>query len=81
MIALVTQLPVHTVGINWSSVLTIVGSVVVIMSTVLGFLAKLITVAITKAIDKLRIDVIDGMEKRLSLLEQIVLRRRRRNII
>lgn len=64
---------VHTSGINWESVITIVGSVVTVLSVVFGLIARSVShyVAnkITQAIDKLRIDVIDSMDKRVTSLE------------
>jgi hypothetical protein len=72
---MLAQTAVHTVGINWSSVLTIICSVVGAMAVIFAFIARLVTSAVTNSIDKFRIEVIAKMEVRLSILEQIVLRK------
>ena len=63
---------VHTAGINWASVLTIIGSIVACMSVVFAAIARLVTSAITTAIDKFRIEVVAKMESRLAILETLV---------
>jgi uncharacterized membrane protein len=64
---------VHTTGINWASVLTIicavVGALALIFGVITRFFAKYISDRITGAIDKLRIDVIASMDKRVTILE------------
>lgn len=65
----------HTVGINWPSVLTIICAIVGAVAIIFAGIAKVVTNAVTNSIDKFRIEVIAKMETRLSILEQIVLRR------
>jgi hypothetical protein len=65
---------VHTVGINWASVITIICSIVAALAIIFAFIARLVTGAVTNSIDKFRIEVISKMDVRLSILEQIVLR-------
>lgn len=60
---------VHTIGINWASVLTIVSAVVVIMTAVLGVLTRYVASKVTGAIDKFRIDVFDPLEGRVTAVE------------
>ena len=64
---------VHTTGINWASVVTIVCSVVgalaIIFAAITRFFAKYISDRITGAIDKLRLDVLAQMDKRVTILE------------
>jgi hypothetical protein len=75
---------VHTAGINWASVLTIISSTVVALSIVLGFairfFAKYIANQVTTAIDKLRLDVLAAMDKRIAVLEATDKRNRTRII-
>jgi hypothetical protein len=66
---------VRTTGINWASVLTIICSIVGALAIIFAFMAKLVTNAVTTSIDKFRIEVIAKMDVRLSILEQIVLRK------
>jgi hypothetical protein len=63
---------VHTVGINWASVVTIVASVVVIMTAMLGVLARYVAAKITSAIDKFRIEAFEPLEGRVTVVETIV---------
>lgn len=60
---------VHTTGVNWVSVATITGAVVILMTTVLGFTAKYIASKITASISQLRIEVVDKLDTRLSIVE------------
>ncbi len=64
---------VHTTGINWASVITIVCSVVgalaIIFAAITRFFARYISDRITGAIDKLRLDVLAQMDKRVTILE------------
>jgi hypothetical protein len=66
---------VHTIGINWLSVLTICGIVVGMLSVVLGglfgFIAKYVANQITIAIDRFSLNVITRMDKRLTILETL----------
>lgn len=73
---------VHTVGINWDSVLTIVSAVVVIMTAVFSVLARYVAMKITGSIDKFRIESFDPLESRVTQVEarQGVTRRRRRDV-
>jgi hypothetical protein len=71
---------VHTSGINWASVLTIVCSIVGALAIVFGFItrfaAKYISREITASIDKLRVEIVSKMETRISLLEMAVFGRK-----
>jgi hypothetical protein len=66
---------VRTSGINWESVLTIVFGSVATLSIVLGFLlrftGKYISDKITGAIDRLRIDVLLQIDRRVVVLETL----------
>lgn len=64
---------VHTSGIDWASVITMVSSVVVIMSLVLAVIGKFIANKITSAIDGFRIEVIAKLDTRITILEQAAL--------
>lgn len=60
---------VHTSGINWQSVIAIVGGTITIMSIVFGLFAKVISDKITNAINKFRIDVVTQLDLRLTSVE------------
>jgi len=64
---------VHTSGINWESVGTIIAAVVAAMTFVLGLFARYVSGQITGAIDKFRIDVIARLDTRITILEYEVL--------
>lgn len=64
---------VHTSGINWESVGTIIAAVVAAMTFVLGAFAKYVSGQITGSIDKFRIDVIARLDTRITILEYEVL--------
>jgi hypothetical protein len=70
-----TLATVHTAGINWPSVFTIVFGSVATLSIILGFLLRFtgryISDKITGAIDRLRIDVILEMDRRVVVLETL----------
>lgn len=74
---MLTAATVHTTGINWESVAVIAGIVVGLMSTVLGFFAKLIGNQITAAINKFRVDVIGLLENRMTAMESRQANRKR----
>lgn len=61
---------VHTAGINWESVGTIIAATVAAMSFVFGVFARYVSGRITAAIDRFRIDVISKMDVRISILEE-----------
>ena len=61
---------VHTTGINWESVGTIIAATVAAMSFIFGLSARYVSGRITTAIDKFRIDVISKMDTRISILEE-----------
>lgn len=61
---------VHTVGVNWESVGTIIAATVAAMSFIFGLFARYISGRITAAIDRFRIDVISKMDVRISILEE-----------
>jgi hypothetical protein len=64
---------VHTSGINWESVATIVVSVVVSLSTIFGLIArsmaKYVASHIATSIDRFRIDVVSALADRVASLE------------
>jgi hypothetical protein len=64
---------VHTAGINWASVLTIVCSVVGALGIIFGFIARAVTKslsrAITDAIRDFQISVVNLLATRLSIVE------------
>jgi hypothetical protein len=72
MIAQTVQ-TVHTAGINWASVLTIVCALVGAMGVVFGVLAKWITTSlnrtITDSINVFRISVVSELANRLTVVE------------
>jgi hypothetical protein len=70
--------PVHTTGVNWESVATITGVLVVILTAILGLFAKWIAAQITGAIDRFHLNVITVLDKRLSALELTVNATRKR---
>lgn len=63
---------VHTTGVNWMSVLTIIGGVVAIMSTIITAVALFISGKITAAINLFRIQVVNQLDLRLTKVEQTV---------
>jgi hypothetical protein len=63
---------VQTSGINWESVFAISASVCAIMVAVVGAFVKIVGNQITRAIDKLRIDVLSNLEQRLAVVEAII---------
>jgi hypothetical protein len=74
-----TQAVMHTTGVNWESI----GTLLACITAVFGVLARLITLAITRAIDRFRIEVVDKLDKRMIAIETdveflIAERRRRR---
>lgn len=60
---------VHTAGVNWQATVAIVGSVVIIMSAVIGVFSRWIAGQITGAINKFRIDVVAQLDIRLTAVE------------
>lgn len=70
---------VHTVGINWVSVATIVCSSVTVLSVVLGFIirtmARYISGQITTAITQFRVEVIEPMASDVAALKAMGRRR------
>lgn len=67
-----TTTVVHTTGINWESVATIVAAVVGALTALITIVGRYLSNRITGAIDKFRVDVIGRMDTRISLLEQQV---------
>jgi hypothetical protein len=63
---------VHTTGINWPSVLTIVCAIVGALAIIFGVIARAVSNSVTSAIDHFRIEVITKMDTRLALLELAV---------
>lgn len=66
---------VQTTGINWESVSAIVVAITTVLSLVVAWLSRSIGNQITRAIDRLRIEVIAKLERRVTLLEAIVMKR------
>jgi hypothetical protein len=64
---------VHTTGVNWVSVITIVASVVATISIIGGvfikYLSGSIKEGIVAAIDRFRIDVVNKLDLRLTAVE------------
>lgn len=73
---MLTSAAVHTTGINWDSVATIVTSIVTAISLIGGFMikrfAKYLGDRIDRAIDKLRIDPIGKLDTRLVRVEAVL---------
>jgi hypothetical protein len=69
----IAQTAVHTVGINWPSVITIICSIVAALGVIFGFLARAVTKslsrAITDAIRDFQISVVNLLATRLSIVE------------
>ena len=72
MIWLLAETTVKTSGINWESVAAIVTCVVTVMTVLFGVFARLVSGQITSSIDRLRIEVIAVMDKRLAIVETIL---------
>lgn len=60
---------VHTTGINWESVLTIVGAVCVILTTLGTYVARYVAGNVTTAINNFKIDVVAKLDTRLTTVE------------
>jgi BMFP domain-containing protein YqiC len=60
---------VHTSGINWASVAAITTAVVLVMSTIFATVARYVSSQVTGAINKLRVDVINKLDTRLTAVE------------
>lgn len=61
---------VHTTGINWASVLTIILTVVTLVSFIVGFTSRYLGNRITGSIDKFRIEVVSQLDTRLTKVEE-----------
>jgi hypothetical protein len=72
MLAEVVQ-TVHTSGVNWASVLTIVCSLVAALGIIFGAIAKYVTSSLTRstaeAIQRFQLSVVSTLATRLSVLE------------
>lgn len=66
---------VQTTGINWESVSAIIVAFTTVLGLLLTWLSRSIGNQITRAIDRLRIEVIAKLERRVTLLEAIVMKR------
>jgi hypothetical protein len=62
---------VHTSGVNWESVIAIVGGVVTIMTVIFGLFARYVSNSITGSIDRFRIEVIQKLDRRITVLETL----------
>jgi hypothetical protein len=60
---------VHTTGINWESVTAIVGCIVLLMTTIGGIFAWYVSIRITSAIDRFRVDVVTTLAVRVAAVE------------
>jgi hypothetical protein len=60
---------VHTTGVNWTSVVTIVGSVCVILGAMGTVIARYVSGQVTSAINVFRVDVVSKLDNRLSAVE------------
>jgi|HubBroStandDraft_5_1064220.scaffolds.fasta_scaffold243724_3 hypothetical protein len=60
---------VHTEGVNWELVIAIVTCVVTTMTVVFGLFARYVSGQITGAINQFRIEILQKMENRLTVLE------------
>jgi hypothetical protein len=69
MVLIATSEPVHTTGVNWVSVATIVGATVVLISFIFGVFAKYVSAQITASINVFRIDVVAKLDERLGKVE------------
>jgi len=70
MFILATAAPVHTTGINWASVFTIVIGIVGALSIIFGFVSRYLGNRITGSIDKFRIEVVSQLDTRLTKVEE-----------
>lgn len=60
---------VHTTGINWESVFTIIGSIVTVLAIVGALATRTIGNKITAAIHEFQITVINKLDTRLTQVE------------
>jgi Kef-type K+ transport system membrane component KefB len=60
---------VHTAGVNWQSVLTIIGSIVTLVAIILTAIARYIAGKVTGAINEFRVSVVDQLTTRLTVVE------------
>ena len=64
---------VHTVGINWASVITIICSIVGALAIIFGMIARFVTKSlsrtITEAINQFRLSVVSELANRLTIVE------------
>jgi hypothetical protein len=68
-----SEAAVHTTGINWASVLTIICSVCVVVGGLIVWVSKQISnniaIAVTSAIDKFHLAVVNVLDTRLTKVE------------
>jgi ABC-type lipoprotein release transport system permease subunit len=64
------QAAVHTTGINWGSVITIIASICTIIAILGALIGKYVAGKITSAINEFRIAVVDQLDTRLKGVEQ-----------
>lgn len=62
---------VHTIGVNWESVVAIIVGVVTIMTVVFGLFARYVSGQITGSIDRFRLEVIQKLDRRITVLETL----------
>jgi hypothetical protein len=60
---------VHTTGINWESVVTIIASITTILAVLGAAVTRFVTGRITMAIHEFQIAVVDKLDSRLTELE------------
>jgi hypothetical protein len=67
---------VHTTGINWESVSTIIVGVITGLAIICGaftrYLGKIISSTVTSAIDRFRVEVVSALDVRLARVEEKV---------
>lgn len=66
---ILTDAAVHTTGINWTSVLTIIVSIVTLLSILGAIVGKYIANQITNAISRFQDAVVDKLDNRLTIVE------------
>lgn len=63
------QATVHTSGINWESVITIIASICAIVAVLGGFASKYVAGKITAAIREFQVAVVAKLDTRLTTVE------------
>lgn len=74
---MIAETTVHTSGINWASVLTLVSSIVVLISIIVGTFVRYLTRSITSAVNNLSV----VLEAKLETKEKVAQIDRRLTIV